>query len=111
MRAWVMLVIVFFAGVLTIGGAIFTYVNVRQLAADSPIPLPAPPQFGDSGAPTVAPLIRPTAAGVAATQSAPLAATGAATGSAALTGTDSASAAIPALADPSRVTILLMGID
>ncbi len=104
------------AAVATIGIAALAYFGVRQMVTDSPVEMPAL-QFGGNVGPTLAPLFGPTrtpgAPSIAQTP----------TGQPGLKGTQSAAAqdnttnasqatpTIPPPADPSRVTILLMGID
>src|SRR5215831_1349842 len=96
--AWAMLVAVLFAIAASAGAAVFTYTNVRQIVMESPVELPAPPQFGGSTRPTPRP--NPvTATPVPA---------GASAGS---TSAPGATPAIDPLTDPTRITILLLGTD
>lgn len=86
--------------VATVGAALFTYTNVRQIVIDSLVELPAPPQFNTTPQPTALPLVNATAAP-----------------------TQTANAGVPATVnpnvtptlatwtDPKRFTILLLGID
>jgi polyisoprenyl-teichoic acid--peptidoglycan teichoic acid transferase len=106
MRPFVMLLVVLIAVAVTVGAAVFAYINVRQIAADSPIPLPPPPQAGDASAPTRAPLFGPT---IAPTEVA-VKPTQAETSSAPATQEASATEP-PTYMDPGRITILLLGID
>lgn len=101
MRAisWIMLILVLLGVPLTIGAAIFTYINVRQVVAESPIPLPPPPQAGQA-VPTL-PILAATAT-LAPTDVAQVQGAGPAT---------SAATALPSLSDPTRITVLLLGID
>jgi polyisoprenyl-teichoic acid--peptidoglycan teichoic acid transferase len=97
---WMILVAVFLAIVLTVGAAVFTYVNVRRVVAESPIELPPPPQAAGSSAPTPVPLLAaPPTVVPASTQNSSSAAASTST------------PAVLSLSDPGRVTILLMGID
>ncbi len=93
-----MLVIVLLAVVVTVGAAVFTYSTVRQMVADSPISLPPLPQAGEQ--PTAVSLIASTAAPSPTTASGIVA-----------TQDPNATPTIAPLADPSRITILLLGID
>jgi LCP family protein required for cell wall assembly len=105
--SWMILVLVFVAAVATVGAAAFTYVNVRNIVAESPIDFPALPQVGAQ--PTRAALFGPTKTAVPVNT---LQVQGSATQDANVTqAASSAEASIAPLADPSRVTILLLGID
>jgi len=97
-----MLVIVLIGTVVMVGAVALTYIGVRQLTAESPIQLPALPQLNGSVKPTTAPLFQPTK-----TLSAPVVSSQA-TEAVSLPG---ATPKLPTLNDPSRVTILLLGID
>jgi LCP family protein required for cell wall assembly len=99
--SWFMLVVVLIGGLVMVGAVAFTYVGVRQLAAESPIDLPVPPQINGGSKPTAASLF-------ATTKTVEPAATKAATQSANAVGI---TPTLPSLSDPSRVTILLLGID
>jgi LCP family protein required for cell wall assembly len=97
-----MLGIVLLAVVGTVGAAALTYTTVRQMVADSPVDPPALPQapLNNNTQPTAVPLIAATPTTVATTSAA---------------GTEAVSAQMtptaPRLDDPTRVTILLLGID
>jgi polyisoprenyl-teichoic acid--peptidoglycan teichoic acid transferase len=93
------LVAVFLAVIVTVGAATFTYVNVRQVVAESPIELPPPPQAGN--APTAAPLLTSTQTNAASLS----------TGTPAAGQNPGATPTVATWSDPSRVTILLLGID
>lgn len=103
MRPLLMLVAALFAVIVTVGAAAFTYVNVRQLVADSPVELPPPPQAGNN-TPTALPLLTTPISIVAATTPQ----VGATKSQAA---TNAVPAAVPVWTDPARISILLLGID
>ena len=112
--SWLALPIALIAAVATIGAAALTYVGVRQLVMDSPIPLPAPP-FGANAGPTPVPLFGPTRtpAGTQSpvgTQISPFG-TRPTQGATASGNPAQATATIPPPTDPGRVTILVLGID
>src|SRR5438874_7831281 len=93
------LVAVFLAVVLTVGAAAFTYVNVRQVVAESPIELPPPPQAGSL--PTASPLLSLTPTIQVSTPA----------GTQAANQNPGQTPTVSTWHDPSRVTILLLGID
>jgi hypothetical protein len=100
---WRLLVVVVFAVAATAGAAAFTYINVRRIVMELPIDLPAPPQVNVAARPSQTAPPVPTATlrpGGAPTQAATPG--GAAT---------EAVQAFPPRIDPTRVTVLLMGID
>src|SRR5260221_5652864 len=85
-----------------VGGALITYIAVRQVVSDSPIILPLPPQVGANG-PTVAPLFAATPTTV------PIVGSPATTQPA--NTSNGTPVGVPTYSDPGRVTILLLGID
>lgn len=102
------LILLFIAGVLTLGGAALAYFGLRQVVLTSPIELPPPPQISNSGQPTATPSlstaegpvptvapntdnVTPTLVSEAPTPEVP--------------------AVLPTWNDPKRVTILLLGVD
>jgi LCP family protein required for cell wall assembly len=106
MRPLLMLIAVLFAVVATVGAAAFTYLNVRQLVADSPVELPPPPQAGNN-VPTAVPLLTTaTATGEVAAGTMPRAATTQAQAS-----NNAVPTVVPVWTDPARISILLLGID
>lgn len=115
--SWFLLIFAGFAVVFTAATGLFAYSNVRQFVATAPIALPTLGSLSDVGAPpTAIALVAPTDAPVPVNPTATLLATNAApaiaaTTSAATQSAVPAAASIPALSDPSRVTILLLGID
>ncbi|HVO41437.1 MAG TPA: LCP family protein, partial [Aggregatilineales bacterium] len=103
--SWLTLLVIV-ALVVTVGAAVLAYTTARKIASESPVELPALPQFNDTR-PT-ATSVPPTAAPTATQPATPAAGTAAAGSTpAALAGPTT----VPGWADPARVTILLMGID
>jgi len=102
MRSFVAVVIgIFVLGALTLGGSVAAYNTVRQFVIESPIELPAPPQFGQPRAtnvPLVASNTTPTPLPVQ-------------TVSAGATLAPNVTPTLPGWTDPKRITILLLGID
>lgn len=98
--------------VVTVGAAVGSYIGVRQFVVDSPIELPALPQFNAANStprPTNAPPTpRPTTAAPDTTPAADSDSTRTAT---AVPTNSDVVAAPAAYTDPRRFTILLMGID
>ncbi|MEP7289382.1 MAG: LCP family protein [Chloroflexota bacterium] len=111
--SWAMLIAVLVAAVLTVGTAAFTYVTLRRIVAESPVQFPPPPQAGAQS--TKVSLFSPTktAAPAAATPLAPQVATAEAAVKLLPDGvaTSAATEAVKSWNDPSRITILLLGID
>ncbi len=105
---WFLMILVMIGVVVTAAAAVFTYVNVRQFTAEVPVALPTLPNFGSSVRPTAVPLIEPTqtvstlSSSLVATQPAVAAASGI---------QPSASPVVAPLDSPTRITILLLGID
>jgi LCP family protein required for cell wall assembly len=101
------LMIVLVAMVATAGIAGLVYVNVRQFVIDSPVELPAAPQFGDlANRPT-----RTATSRSALPTNTPEAVQGASSGDATPTVNPNNDGSIPVYSDVTRFTIVLLGID
>src|SRR5258708_2282406 len=94
--------LVLIMALVAVGGALITYIAVRQVVSDSPIILPLPPQVGANAA-TAAPLFASTPTPV------PVVGTPATTQPA--NTSNGTPVGVPTYSDPGRVTILLLGID
>src|SRR5258708_2067605 len=94
--------LVLIMALVAVGGALITYIAVRQVVSDSPIILPLPPQVGATAA-TGAPLFAATPTPV------PVVGTPATTQP--VDAGNGTPVGVPTYSDPGRVTILLLGID
>jgi|SRR5579859_1049874 len=115
--SWLLLPGALIAAIATIGAAALTYFGVRQMVVDSPVDMPAL-QIGANVAPTSAPLfgLTRTPAGAQASINPPTSEPGnpasiGTQGASAPSSAGQATATIPPLTDPGRVTILVLGID
>lgn len=118
--SWFLMILVGFVVVVTAAAAIFTYTNVRQFTAEAPLILSTLPNFGSSGStrPTAVPLVSatqpPTVTSIASTAQdiTPQSAQPGTSAAVAPAGVQSSPApAVAPLDSPTRITILLLGID